>query len=57
LVVYGGIKMGIFGGPNIEKLKASKNVKGLTKALKDKDSGVREQAAEAILRVYRRIFK
>ena len=39
--------MGIFK-PNIEKLKARKNVKGLIKALGDKDYVVREGAARAL---------
>lgn len=43
--------MGIFGPPNIEKLEASKNVKGLIEALKDKDSGVRWKAAEALEKI------
>lgn len=37
--------MGLFGPPNIEKLKARKNVKGLIRALKDEDQ---EAAAGAL---------
>ena len=40
--------MGIFGPPNIEKLKTRKNIKGLIKALKDKDENVRYYAAKAL---------
>ena len=40
--------MGIFGPPNIEKLKAVKNFKGLIGALKHKDSSVRKEAIEAL---------
>jgi HEAT repeat protein len=41
--------MGLFGPPNIEKLKAKKNVKGLIKALQYKNKGkVRRQAADAL---------
>jgi len=40
--------MGIFGPPNIRKLKARKNIKGLIEALKDKDEGVRRGAAMAL---------
>ena len=39
--------MGFFK-PNIEKMKAKKDVGGLIKALKDKDGGVRVSAAEAL---------
>ena len=42
--------MGIFGSPNIEELKASKNVKGLIDALKDEDFDVRYSAAQRLLR-------
>lgn len=38
MVVEGGIKMGIFGPPNIKKLADKKNIKGLIKALQYKDS-------------------
>ena len=41
--------MGIFGKPNIEKLKATKNFKGLIGALKDKDYLVKEKAIEALV--------
>ena len=40
--------MGIFGPPDIEKLKAGKNVKGLIKALKDEDNDVRWRALVAL---------
>lgn len=41
--------MGIFGGkPNIEKLKAKKDIEGLIKALKHKDKTVRSDAACAL---------
>lgn len=41
---------GIFGGPNIEKLMAKGDAKGLIKALVyQKDDGVREQAAAALV--------
>jgi len=40
--------MGIFGPPNIEKLKAAKNFKGLIGALKHKYSSVRKEAIEAL---------
>jgi len=45
------MKIGIFGPPNIEKLKARKNVKGLIKSLKDKDSGVRMDADVALVKI------
>ena len=41
--------MGIFGPPNIGKLKAAKNFKGLIGALKYKDSSVRKEAIEALV--------
>ena len=40
--------MGFFGAPNIEKLKAEKNVKKLIEALSHKDSDIRRRAAEAL---------
>jgi len=43
--------MGIFDGlfkPNVERLQEEKNVKGLIKALRYKDSDVRREAAEAL---------
>jgi HEAT repeat protein len=41
--------MGIFGRkPNIEKMKASRDVKGLIKALKDKNADIRGKATEAL---------
>jgi HEAT repeat protein len=41
--------MGLFGPPNIEKMKAKRDVKGLIKALGyQKDSSVRKQAAETL---------
>jgi len=42
--------MGFFK-PNIEKMEAKGDVEGLTKALTDKDSGVRKEAAEALERL------
>ena len=39
--------MGLFK-PNVIKLAAKKDIEGLIKALKDKDSDVREEAAEAL---------
>jgi len=43
--------MGISVPPDIGKLKAIKNVKGLIKALKSKDSNVRRSAVEALGRI------
>jgi len=40
--------MGFFGLPNIEKLKAEKDVKKLIEALSHKDSDIRRRAAEAL---------
>ena len=40
--------MGLFGPPNIEKLKAKKDVDGLIKALTHRDESVRKIAAEAL---------
>jgi HEAT repeat protein len=40
--------MGLFGGPNIEKLKAKGDVSGLIKALGDKNPTVRQAAAAAL---------
>ena len=40
--------MPLFGPPNIEKMKEKKNVKGLIKALKHKDSDIRKGAADAL---------
>lgn len=40
--------MPLFGPPNVDKLKAKDDVKGLIKALKYKDSSVRQAAAEAL---------
>ena len=40
--------MGLFGKPNIDKLKARGNVKGLINALKDESVYVRRDAAEAL---------
>jgi HEAT repeat protein len=41
--------MALFGPPNVEKLKARKDIKGLIKALSyEKDPGVRRAAAEAL---------
>lgn len=45
--------MGIFGlsKPDVEKMKAKKDVKGLIKALKYKDMVIRWDAAEALGRI------
>jgi len=43
--------MGISVPPDIGELKAIKNVKGLIKALKSKDSNVRRSAVEALGRI------
>ena len=44
--------MGIFGPPNIEKLKARQDIKGLIKALGyKKDGTIRQAAAEALVRI------
>ena len=45
--------MGIFSifKPNVEKMEAKREVKGLIKALKHKNRGVREKAAEALGRI------
>ena len=40
--------MGLFGPPDIKKLKTKKNVKGLVNALKHKDSKIRCEAAYAL---------
>jgi len=40
--------MGLFGGPNVEKLTAKKDVEGLIKALVHNDEAVRRAAAEAL---------
>ena len=41
--------MGLFGPPNIEKMKVKRNVKGLIKALGyQKDKLIRQHAAEAL---------
>ena len=40
--------MPLFGPPNIEKLKARRDVKGLIKALRDKDWKIGQQAAQAL---------
>jgi HEAT repeat protein len=43
--------MGISDPPNIEELKASKNVKGLIKVLKDEDEVVRLQIEGALRKI------
>ena len=43
--------MPFFRKPNIEKLKAKNNVKGLIKALRYKDLGVRDSAASALAQI------
>jgi len=40
--------MGLFGPPNVEKLKAKKDVDGLLEALAHRDESVRRSAAEAL---------
>ncbi len=40
--------MPIFGAPNVDKLRAQRNLKGLTKALRNKNADVRGKAAEAL---------
>jgi HEAT repeat protein len=40
--------MGLFGGPNVEKLAAKRDLKGLAKALTDDDAGTRRSAARAL---------
>lgn len=48
----GGIKMGIFDRkPNIEKMKAKKDVKGLLKALQYKEASVRAEAAKSLAEI------
>jgi len=44
----GGIKMGIFGPPNIEKLKTEKNVQSLIKVLRYKDKHIRLKALQVL---------
>jgi HEAT repeat protein len=41
------MKMSLFK-PNVEKMEKNKDVEGLMKALKHKDTNVRERAAEAL---------
>lgn len=41
--------MGIFGKPNIGKMKEKGDVKGLIKALKDKDPDVSRRAKSALI--------
>ena len=43
--------MGIFDEPNIEELKASKNVKGLIEALNDKYGDFRLEAARVLVKI------
>ena len=41
--------MGLFGPPNIDKMKAKRDIKGLVKAMEyQKDAGIRKKAAEAL---------
>ena len=41
--------MGLFGGkPNVELLRAHHDVKGLIRALRDRDPSIRERAAEIL---------
>lgn len=46
--MIGGVKRRLFGHTNIDELRASKNVKALTKASKNKDADIRSKAAEAL---------
>jgi HEAT repeat protein len=39
--------MGLFGPPNVDKLRDKRDLKGLAKALADDDAGVRDDAARA----------
>jgi HEAT repeat protein len=44
--------MFLFGPPNVEKMKARRDVNGLIKALRyRKDKGVRQAAAEALVKI------
>jgi HEAT repeat protein len=43
--------MGLFGGPNVEKLAAKRDVKGLAKALTNSDSDVRDDAARVLAEI------
>jgi HEAT repeat protein len=43
--------VGLFGGPNIEKLTAKRDLKGLAKALTSKDLEVRDAAARALIEI------
>jgi len=43
--------MGIFGKPNIGKMKEKGDVKGLIKALRDKNSGVRKKVKAALNKI------
>ena len=43
--------MGIFDEPNIEELKASKNVKGLIEALKYEYSYIKRDIVEALVKI------
>jgi HEAT repeat protein len=43
--------MGLFGPPNVEKLAAKRDLKGLAKALMDDDPEVREKAGRALEKI------
>jgi len=47
--VEGGFRMGLFGPPNVEKLKEKRDLKGLIKALRYKRDGVVRQTAAEVL--------
>jgi HEAT repeat protein len=43
--------MGLFGGPNVDKLAAKRDLKGLAKALTNSDPDVRESAGRALAEI------
>jgi hypothetical protein len=52
-VVYAteGIKMSLFGPPNVQKMAAAKDVEGLIKALGHADQAIRHQAVTALAQI------
>jgi HEAT repeat protein len=44
--------MGLFGPPNIERMKADKNVPGLIKALRHKQEPIRQAAIDALVYIF-----
>ena len=48
----GGVKMGFFEPPNIDRMLMNNDVKGLIKALKHKDKSIRANAAKALADLY-----